>query len=53
MMSVFKLVKTLINSGKPTDSILEKMDVYLAAGRLTADEYSELVELLNQRDSAE
>lgn len=52
-MSVYKLVKTLINNGKSTDSILDKMDVYLAAGRLTADEYSELVELLNQRDSAE
>ena len=45
MTSVFNLCKLLIQKGK-TDGLQEKMDVYLAADRLTAEEYAELTGLL-------
>lgn len=46
MTSVFNLVKLLITKGR-TDGLVEKMDVYLAADRLTTEEYQELTELMN------
>ena len=45
MTSVFNLCKLLIQKGR-TDGLQEKMDVYLAADRLTTEEYSELSALL-------
>ena len=45
MTSVFNLCKLLIQKGR-TDGFQDKMDVYLAADRLTAEEYSELVAML-------
>ncbi len=45
MTLVYNLCKKLIELGK-TDGLQEKMDVYLAADRLTTDEYTELVALL-------
>lgn len=45
MTSVFNLCKLLIQKGR-TDGLQEKMDVYLAADRLTTEEYSELTAML-------
>lgn len=49
MTSVKNLCLLLINRGK-TDGLQEKMDAYLAADRLTTDEYSELAEKLAQKE---
>lgn len=46
MAVVFELCKKLIEKGK-TDGLIEKMDVYLACGRITAEEYSLLYSMLN------
>lgn len=46
MKSVYNLCVLLIKAGKPRAAILEKMDVYLAADRLTTDEYNDLVNML-------
>ena len=45
MASVFNLCKALIQRGR-TDGLVEKMDAYLAADRLTVEEYNELLEML-------
>lgn len=45
METVYTLCKRLIALQK-TDGLQGKMDVYLAADRLTLDEYKELVEIL-------
>jgi hypothetical protein len=44
MTSVLNLCKLLITKGR-TDGIQAKMDVYLAADRLTTEEYNELLAL--------
>lgn len=46
MTITFNLCKLLIKKGR-TDGLQDKMDVYLAADRLTTEEYSELVAMLN------
>ena len=45
MSTVYNLCKLLIDRGR-TESLQEKMDVYLAADRLTPEEYSVLSEML-------
>lgn len=45
MTTVFNLCKLLIQKGR-VDGLQEKMDVYLAADRLTTEEYSELTAIL-------
>ena len=45
MTTVYNLCKKLIALGR-TDGLQAKMDVYLAADRLTADEYAELSNML-------
>ena len=45
MISVFNLCKALIQRGK-TDGLIDKMDAYLAADRLTVEEYNELLSML-------
>ena len=43
----YKLMKKLIAAGRQSkEELLNKCDVYYAAGRLTDKEYSELVELI-------
>lgn len=46
MTSVYNLCLLLIKGGKSCDYILDKMDVYFAAGRLTDDEYNALLDKL-------
>lgn len=45
MQQIYNLCKLLIDRGR-TAGLQDKMDVYLAADRLTAEEYQELVKLL-------
>jgi hypothetical protein len=45
MTTVYNLCKLLIDRGR-TDGLQEKMDVYLAADRLTTEEYSALSKML-------
>ena len=45
MSTVHNLCKLLIDRGR-TEGLQEKMDVYLAADRLTPEEYSVLSEML-------
>ena len=45
MSTVYNLCKLLIDRGR-TEGLQEKMDVYLAADRLTQEEYSALSEML-------
>ena len=45
MATVYNLCKLLIDRGR-TEGLQEKMDVYLAADRLTPEEYSVLSEML-------
>ncbi|MEM5780023.1 MAG: hypothetical protein AAGU02_02620 [Lawsonibacter sp.] len=46
MTSVWSLCKLLIQKGR-TDGLQDKMDVYLAADRLTTEEYGELIAMLS------
>lgn len=45
----YKLCKKLIALGR-TDGLKEKIDVYLAADRITVEEYEELMALLNEKE---
>ena len=45
MTTVYNLCKLLIDRGR-TDGLQDKMDVYLAADRLTPEEYQKLAGLL-------
>ena len=45
MTTVYNLCKLLIDRGR-TDGLLEKMDVYLAADRLTPEEYNTLSKMM-------
>ena len=45
MITVFNLCKLLITKGRTT-GLQDKMDAYLAADRLTMEEYNELVALM-------
>lgn len=52
MASVKRICVALINAekkkSKPNyEPIIEKMDIFLGANRLTTDEYTELMELIN------
>ena len=44
----YNLCKALIEAGRMT---ADKLDVYFAAGRLTAEEYAELIGMLNAHSS--
>lgn len=45
----YKLMKKLIAAGRKTRAeLLNMCDVYYAAGRLTDEEYTELVESINE-----
>lgn len=42
---IYRTLKRMIETGR-TDGLELKIDVFYAAGKLTGDEYSELIELL-------
>lgn len=45
MASVYNLCKALIQRGR-IDGLIAKMDAYLAADRLTVEEYNELLAMI-------
>ena len=45
MTAVFNLCKLLIMKGR-TEGLQDKLDAYLAADRLTVEEYNRLVEMM-------
>lgn len=47
MSAVYNLCEKLIAKGR-TDGLQEKLDVYLACDRLTAQEYETLTAMLNR-----
>lgn len=49
MSTAYILCKKLIDHGH-TEGLPEKIDVYYMAGRLTTEEYQELIELLTLND---
>lgn len=44
----YKLCKMMIDAGK-TEGLQDKMDLFLLVGRITEDEYNELVVMLNAK----
>lgn len=44
---LYRTLKRLITIGR-TDGLEDKIDIFFAAGKLTEDEYNELVGLLNK-----
>lgn len=47
---LYRTLKRMIERGQ-TDGLIEKMDVFCASGRLTLDEYQELVSMLGQSEA--
>ena len=45
MIAVFNLCRALIQRGR-TEGLIEKMDAFLAADRLTVEEYNALLNLI-------
>lgn len=46
MSTLFKVLKRMIEKGQ-TEGIEEKIDVFYAAGKLTDEEYNELMAMLH------
>ena len=42
---LYRMLKRLIELGK-TEGLEERIDVFFAAGKITAEQYNELIELL-------
>jgi hypothetical protein len=48
----YKLLKRIIQRGNyDKESMMQKLDVFLLADRITTEEYQELVEMINASDS--
>ena len=48
----YKLLKRIISRGNyDKESMMQKLDVFLLADRITTEEYQELVEMMNACDS--
>ena len=50
-MMLYRVLLSLIQKGL-TEGLEEKIDIFFAAGKLTGDQYSELIQLLEQEESA-
>lgn len=46
---LYRVLKRLIELGK-TEGLEERIDVFFAAGKLTEEEYNELIELLKKQE---
>lgn len=46
MSTLYKVLKRMIEKGQ-TEGIEEKIDVFYAAGKLTDEEYNELISMLH------
>lgn len=50
----YKIMKSLIqNSAKTNEELMNMADVYYAAGRLTADEYMEIVKYIKTKEDSD
>lgn len=46
----YRIMKSLVSNGTKTkEELLNMADVYFAAGRLTEDQYAEIVELVGKK----
>lgn len=45
---LYRVLKRLIDLGK-TEGLEERIDVFFAAGKITEDQYNELIELLKKK----
>lgn len=45
---LYRMLKRLIELGK-TEGLEERIDVFFAAGKITEDQYNELIELLKKQ----
>lgn len=52
MVATYNLCKKLIEIGKP-EVVNANIDLYLANNRLTAEEYAEIMGMLNPQEDAE
>lgn len=48
---LYRICKRMIQRGK-TAGLAEKLDIFFAAGKLTADKYAELTALLAEKEAA-
>lgn len=48
---LYRICKRMIQRGQ-TAGLAEKLDIFFAADRLTADQYQELTQLLAQQEAA-
>ena len=46
---LYRMLKSLIELGK-TEGLEERIDVFFAAGKITEDQYNELIELLKKQE---
>lgn len=46
---LYRMLKRLIELGK-TEGLEERIDVFFAAGKITEDQYNELIELLKKQE---
>jgi hypothetical protein len=54
MMSTYEMCKILIQKGRyEKNDMLRKLDIFLLGDRITEEEYTELVELMNSQESRE
>ena len=51
-MVLYRTCKRMIQRGK-TAGLAEKLDIFFAAGKLTADKYTELTTLLAEKEAAQ
>lgn len=50
-MALYNTGKRMIERGK-TAGMAKKLDIFYAANKLTDEQYAELTEMLNEKDSA-
>ena len=46
---LYRMLKRLIELGK-TEGLEDRIDVFFAAGKITEDQYNELIELLKKQE---
>lgn len=46
---LYRMLKRLIELGK-TEGLEERIDVFFAAGKITEDQYNELIEMLKKQE---
>ena len=46
---LYRTLKRLIELGR-TDGLEEKIDIFFAAGKITEDQYNELIEMLKKQE---